>query len=54
MGKFKRKNNWKEKKDPEKKIKTENQPYSTTEYVKKNEAFEQFYKVRFSCMMIYH
>jgi hypothetical protein len=40
MGKFKRKNNWKDKKDPNKKTKQEQAPYVMTEYVKKNEAFE--------------
>lgn len=45
MGKFKRKNNFKEAKDPAKKLKPHEEEYRQTEYVKENVYFENFYKV---------
>jgi len=46
MGKFKRKNAYKDKKDPNKKVKNGEGEYNTSEFVKENIHFETFYKVK--------
>lgn len=47
MGKFKRKNTYKDKRDPSKKQKNGQGEYSTHEFVKENKALETFYKVSY-------